>query len=366
MVDAVVNLRLLMSMIMPILMSVLFGSLFGGLQDGSVPASIASAPGPPIVVPVYDAGESQIVYLLQASESFEVRPVASSEEMQQVLTREGLSVGLILPQGFDMALVEGTQPVLQLMVHHRPEDDSAAVWQRTHQEALRAWLTRTLWDRTDQPFPSVVTAEALALPEEGSLNQRQENMALWLVMSLVTTGVYVVPTLLIEEKQSHTLNAVLVTPAGYGDLVLAKAIVGLVYALLAGGLILGLNDGLVANAGLVIGAVFVGALVLVQVGLLLGGLFDDTATFNTWSTLIMLALMLPGVVHSLSASGLFRLDSVQWIVRLLPTQYVLEVVYAALSNQLAPKHVGAQVGLLGGAAILFFFATVVALRRRER
>ena len=94
-------------------------------------------------------------------------------------------------------------------------------------------------------------------------------MALWLVMSLVTTGIYVVPALLVEEKQSRTLNAVLTTPAGYRELVLAKAGVGLIYGLLSSGLILALNEGLGNNVGLVIGAVFLGALVLVGLGLLL-------------------------------------------------------------------------------------------------
>ncbi len=356
-VDAVVNLRLLASIVTPVLMSVLFGSLFGGLRGGDVPVGMASEPGPAAVVLVHDAGESQIVRLLDASESFDVRLVASPEEMQKVLTKERLSAGLILPEGFDAALAEGKQPTLQLMVNARQGDGG---------EALRAWLTHALWDRAGQPFPSGVTVETLAPKEKRPLSQRQENMALWLVMSLVTTGVYVVPTLLIEEKQSRTLNVVLTTPTGYGQLVLAKAGVGLVYGLLTSGLILGLNDGFDANAGLVIAAVLLGALVLVEVGLLLGGLFDDMVTLNTWSTLVMLALMLPGMFYALLASGLFRLGLLQWIVRLLPTHYLLEAVYAALSGQITPERIGIDLGLLGGPAIPLFFLAIAALRRRER
>lgn len=356
-VDAVVNLRLLASIVVPILMSVLFGSLFGGLRGGDAPVGIASEPGPAIVVPVYDTGESQIVRLLDASELFDVRPVASPEEMQKVLTKERLSAGLILPEGFDAALAEGSRPTLQVMVNARQGDGG---------DALHAWLTHALWDRTGQSFPSGVTVETLAPREKRPLSQRQENMALWLVMSLVTTGVYVVPTLLIEEKQSRTLGVVLTTPASYEGLILAKAGVGLVYGLLASGLILGLNGGFDANAGLVIVAVLLGALVLVEVGLLLGGLFDDVVALNTWGTLAMLALMLPGMLHALFASGLFRLGLLQWIVRLLPTHYLLEVVYAALSGQIAAKHIGTNLSLLGGPAIPLFFLAVVALRRRER
>ena len=103
-IDAVVNLRLLASIAMPVFMSVLFGALFGGLRSSDVPASLVSGPGPASVVPVYDAGESQIPQLLNTSESFDVRFVASPEEMKNALVDEHLNAGLILPEGFDAAL----------------------------------------------------------------------------------------------------------------------------------------------------------------------------------------------------------------------------------------------------------------------
>lgn len=342
---------------MPIALSVLFGAMFGGLRDSDVPASLLGELGPASVVLVHDAGESQIPRLLDATESFDVRFVASPEEMERVLIDDRLNAGLILPEGFDAALMEGGQPALQLVVNPQQGDGGIA---------LRAWLTHALWDRTNQPFPSVVATETLASKGPSPLSQRQEQMALWLVMSLVTTGVYVVPALLVEEKQSRTLNAVLTTPAGYGELVLAKAGVGLIYGLLSSGLILALNEGWGNNVGLVIGAVFLGALVLVGLGLLLGGLFDDMPTLNTWGTVAMLVLMLPGALHGLLVSGLFRLGLLQWGVRLLPTYHVLDAVYAALSDQIVPERMALNLALLAGMAILLVFFVVVMLRRRAR
>jgi ABC-type multidrug transport system permease subunit len=122
----------------------------------------------------------------------------------------------------------------------------------------------------------------------------------------------------------------------------------------------------VASPGLVIGAIFLGTLVLVEMGLLLGSLFDDMVTLNTWSTPVMLVLMLPGVLYGLSVSGIFRLGILQWIVRLLPTHYLLNVVYTALSGQVVPGRVGTALGLLGGLASLLFFLIVAVQRGRER
>lgn len=348
--------RLLAFIAGPVLMSVLFGSLFGGLQNAETPAALIGGAGPPVLVPVYDAGESQIVRLLHASERYDVRSLASPQAIQSALIEEGLGAGLILPEGFDAALMEGSHPTLQLMVDaHDP--DSGAV--------LQSWLSHALWDRVGQPFPSTITVETFYPSQPKASSQRQEQTALWLVMSLVTVGVYVVPALLIEEKETRTLEMILVTPASYRSVILAKAATGLVYSLLASGLILALNSGFGSGAAWVALMLLMGALVLVGVGLLLGGLFDDMATLNTWSTLIMLVLMLPGMFYGLVTSGLFRLEGLRQLVRLLPTHYVLEGIYAGLDGPGGAGQAGLALMVLAGAAGLLLVLDVAVLRRWE-
>jgi len=72
-------------------------------------------------------------------------------------------------------------------------------------------------------------------------------VTLFLSMGLIITGVYVVPAILVEEKEKHTLEAVLVTPASFPDLVAGKALVGIVYSLLSAGIVLLLNHGFSGN-----------------------------------------------------------------------------------------------------------------------
>ena len=49
-----------------------------------------------------------------------------------------------------------------------------------------------------------------------------------LVLSIVGIGVFVVPSLLVEEKEKQTLKFLLVSPAGPVEVVAGKALVGLV------------------------------------------------------------------------------------------------------------------------------------------
>ena len=68
-------------------------------------------------------------------------------------------------------------------------------------------------------------------------------LILLLVMGLTMVGVFVVPTILVEEKEKHTLQAITVSPASYVDVVVGKALVGLFYALLTALILLLLNKG---------------------------------------------------------------------------------------------------------------------------
>jgi ABC-type multidrug transport system permease subunit len=231
--------------------------------------------------------------------------------------------------------------------------------------ALQTWLSHALWDRVGQPFPSTITVETLRPATQQALDQRQEQMALWLVMSLVTIGVFVVPALLIEEKEARTLEMILATPATYGAVVLAKVATGLVYGLLAGGLILGLNGGFGSDAEWVVLFLFLGAAVLGEIGLLLGGLFDDMTDLNTWGTLVALVLMLPGMLYGLVTSGLFGVEGLQRLVQLLPTHYLLEGIYAALSGRASLERVSLALSVLCGAAVVLFVLNVAVVRRRE-
>jgi len=354
--EAIVNLRLLVFIVAPLLMSILFGLLFGDLRASEVPVGLSSRPGPAVVVPVYDAGESQIVRLLHDSETYDVRQMASPEQVIQALVQDRLSAGLVLPQGFDAALMQGQYPRLQVLVNAQQPDGSAV---------LCAWLAHTLWDRMGQTFPSAVVVETLAAEIQGPLTQRQEHMALWLVMSLVAVGVYVVPALLVEEKQARTLEMILIAPLRHEAVVAAKAGVGLVYGLLSAGVILALSGGLASDPGWVAAVVVLGAVVLVELGLLLGGLLDNMAALNTWSTPLMLLLMLPGMVYGLLTSGLFRLASLERLVALLPTHHLLRATYTALSGRGGIESMARDVGLLAGAAVFLFLLNVALLRRQQ-
>jgi len=169
----------------------------------------------------------------------------------------------------------------------------------------------------------------------------------------------------VEEKEQHTLQAVLVAPASYADFVAGKGLAGLVYAILSGGIILTLNGGLRGYVGLTALVLLLTSIVLVEIGLLLGAMFDSPAALNTWSFLVLLPLTLPGVVTPAIRLGLLNLGAAEGILRLIPTYYTVDAIQRTVSSVFSIRTVGIDLAALSAFAFVLFVATVALLRRRE-
>jgi len=180
-------------------------------------------------------------------------------------------------------------------------------------------------------------------------------------MSLTMVGVFVVPYILVEEKEKNTLKAVLVSPATYSDVVVGKALVGLFYALLVALTLMLLNNGftgnvLVTTLGLVLGSVF-----LVQVGLLMGAAFKTVAQVNSWSSIVMLALMLPGMFGDFLPPP----EPIPTIMKLIPTTYLAKAVTQGMADTATLTSTAINLGVLTLASAAAF-AGIIWFLKRER
>lgn len=349
-IDAIVNMRLVVAIVLPIGMSVLFGQLFGGFDDGN------SAPGHVAVVPVYDAGQSRLVEFVDSQSGYRVERVTSLAELEARIEAGDADVGLVFPAGFDEAVAVGQQPEMVLVVN---EDYGRS-------SGLHVLLETELRKMAGQEIPGEIDVQVVNARPGAERTGEQEMLPMWLIMSLVLLGSSVVPTLLVEEKEKWTLRAVTVTPATYADVVAGKAMVGMVYGVLAAMVLLALNDGLSGQVAVTVGVVLLSTLVLVELGLLLGGIFEDIASLNTWSSVLSLALMLPGMLASFLSSGVFKLGLLGTVMWLFPTYYVLDAVNLSIVGQATPSTLAVDVLMLSGLALVLFVIVIRSLRRREQ
>lgn len=346
-VDAVRNMYILFSLIMPVAMSLLLQFAFGNFGEENRTLSIV----------IYDPDGSRLAAGLAEEPGVAVTLVNSEAElMEQVQEATG---GLLIPPGFDAAVEAGSQPELVVYSNDRRGGGELA--------AFRGLIEQSVWQLEDISIPAKISWETTGRPRllesvgsEGGLGNviSKYFLIMLLMLGMAMAGVFVVPYLLIEEKEKHTLDALLVTPAGPAEVTAGKAMVGLFYCTLISGLLILLNKGWTGNWPITLAAVFLGAVMLVGVGLLLGGMLNSMSQVNTWSSVIMMILILPSWFV-----GIIEVPSMQAISKLIPTYYLADTLTLSLPGSATLATVWGNLAIILACVVVLYAAVMWSLRK---
>ena len=118
-------------------------------------------------------------------------------------------------------------------------------------------------------------------------------IAFGLVIGVMTVGLILTPYLIVDEKEAHTLDALLISPARTTHLLIGKSLVGLFYSLIASSLVLLLSWRWVMHWEIVLLAIVLGGLSAVSVGLLVGLLVDNPTNVNMFVSVLLAVFLLP-------------------------------------------------------------------------
>ncbi len=333
--DAVKD-RKLLPVLAAVLLMTAFFRLLPALRDGDTQALV-----------VVDSGQSTVVDRWADSGQFDLNRVSSPEEMEYFLGGEETTVlGLVLPPDLDYEVTNESVIELKGYVDHWVSDSDA--------QEVRSFFEAQLTALTGRPLRIQVNNDVVYTHPRGL---QPVTTSFLMVYALVIVGLMVAPNLMIEEKELKTMDALLISPASAGQIVIAKAITGLLYCLIAGGLVLAVNAALIVHWGIAIAAVMSGSLFTVSVGLLLGSALNSRQQLIMWSAVLMFPLFIP-VIASEILPDLKAPALVQQTVSLMPTVAVAEAVRWALSGSVPWAEIG--VGLTVTAACAAPFLAVVA------
>lgn len=335
--DAVKNKTILI-----VLLSMFF--LIGAYR--AIPALESMGQSPNVLL--YDAGNSTLVALLENSPALKVWSGYRSEAQLKEKLAGGQvpELGLAIPADFDAS---GEDTLQGYVLHWVSEKDASALKRLVEEEILR------------------LTGRPVSIRLEGNLVYAQPDSSglgmlagLGMVFATLMVGVSLVPNLILEEKQSRTIDALLVSPAGPVHVTLAKAIAGLFYAAATMGIALALNLRLITHWWLTVCIALCGALFAVALGLLLGSLFETRQQLTMVAWFVVIPLFLPlmlAMLKNLLPAWLHAI--LQWI----PSVAMFRALRVSFSNQPSFALYAPPLALLlawGGA-----FLAIVAWRVRQ-
>lgn len=285
---------ILLPVILTFLVTAVFGSLFA----------------PPPRLAVVDEGDSAVTVALLAAEGIDVTLLADDGALRSAVEAHDYDAGLVLPAGFDEALASGAQPPMEFFVSGSSLASTRVILGVTTLSAIREIGGQS------PPVEVVVTQ----LGEEDFVPIEDRLVPFVVFYAVVIAALFLPAASLVDEREKRTLDAVLVTPARMSEVLLGKAVLGVVLALLMGLVSLALNDAFAGRPVAMGVFLLVGAIMMAEVGLILGCWARDSNTLFS-------AIKGGGIFIALPAIFFLFPALPQWIPMLVPTYYFLGPIY---------------------------------------
>lgn len=188
-------------------------------------------------------------------------------------------------------------------------------------------------------------------------------VAMGLVLAITLITAILVPYLILEEKTTHTLDALRVSPASVNQVLVGKGMAGLVYGLLAAATLLAFNLPMVNLWGLMLLAVLAIVLFGVGLGLLVGTLVENEGAVQMWVGLLAVVLLFSLMLVFVNSSRLPA--SLQRAMDWLPTTAAFHLIRLSFGNTWSVAEVGLRVTAVLLAVILVFAVAGWRLRTWE-
>lgn len=306
-----------------------------------------------MVLPVYDLGDSRRVAEFENDPALAIQRLHSEQEVRTALCSAVYPlIGLLIPVDFDRATTAG-EPV---------EIQGFVCWSKRHrvsdvQSELEAILSQLL----SQPVTIQIDGNIIYPPAEGVL--LFSIAIINSVLMILMMGIFLVPSLLFDEKETKTMQALLVSPASISQVVVGKALAGLFYILVTAVMIFTISWAEVVHWDMVMLFVIGGGFFSVAVGLVLGSFYEKQQDMVGWMTALLLLLVGAIFVKML---GMELPPLVESILPWVPSVALAEITHAAFLEFVPVTQVLIDMGVVVTVSLLLYALVIWKVRRSDR
>jgi len=343
-VDALRN-KLIMSMILGLSLMLMMPKVMGLIIDT-----------PYIQVLVYDPGNSLLVAELEDSPGFEVRRANSLSGLEEAIGSTGIGLGVefgvAIPPDFNQILEAGESVELEGYV----------VWaNRGNAAQMKSDFERQFSDLLALPVQINIEGNVVYPPPSSTLLL---SILTWTsVIVILSMGVNLVPHLLFEEKQTKTIEALLVSPASVGQVVMGKALAGLFYILVTAGVVFAINWTGVVHWEVATLFVIASGLFCVALGLVLGSFFERQQ--EVAGLTITLIVVFVGAMF-IDAMDLEIPNFIQAIVPWVPSVALSDILQFSYLERVPWIQLWRSLGSLLGFSLLLYTLVNWKVRRSDK
>jgi ABC-type Na+ efflux pump permease subunit len=305
-----------------------------------------------VSVVVYDQGNTRLALetvTLSDGAGYSFRQASSLSDMERRMGNQNM--GLVLPADLDQTLASDGTPTLSGYIF----------WaDRKKATGLEVKYSQAFSEILGQPV-KVEIGKNIIIPQADA-DGMQTSVTYLMIYFIVSIALLVIPHLMIEEKQTRTLEALLTSPASPGQIVLGKALAGFFYILVIGGLGMVLFSAFIVNWAVALTAFLGFALLAIGLGLAVGSFITSMKQLGIW----MLVLILPVVIPPLFYMEPNLKAGIRTVLTWAPSSALASLFRFGCTQGAAPAQVWANLAVALVSITAVFGLVIWKVRRSDR
>jgi ABC-type multidrug transport system permease subunit len=299
-------------------------------------------------IAIYDPGQSEFSTLIEGRLNYieaESR-IRLLDLIEDIDVRE---IGLTIPANFDKAFNSGESIELRGDIFW---------WNRHNVPELQVEFESLLSEALEQPVR--IALEEPLYPASDSMGVVTAAMST--VITIFFTGTLTIPHLMIEEKQSRTIESLLVSPADARHVVVGKAAAGLLFSLIMAAIVLAFNREFIIHWDLVILVTILGSFFSVSTGLTLGSFLENRQQMMIWSFIPAFVLLFPVLLSGVEP---ILPQAVRNVLTLVPTVAHVTAHRYALTQGATLNQILIRLAVISGWSAFLLGVVVWKVKRTD-
>ncbi len=286
---------------------------------------------------------------IQEEEGLEFEIFESEEALKEAIINGVHEAGVALPADIMEKFASGQKPLITLYFSADAPDEI--------KDTVETVIRELSYLQTGQALAIDISAETLGPDMLGEQIPIRDRMRLMLVIVLIMFEMMGLASLISEEVEQGTIQALLVTPMSVRELFAAKLIMGVSLAFIQGVLFMAIVGGLNSQPLIILIALLLGSILFTGTGFLIASLSRDMLTSMGWGITLLL-------IYSIPLFGIMFPGTITDWAKAIPSYHLADVIHQASNFNAGWGDVWLNLLILLGFNLVIVWGGIMALRRK--
>jgi len=312
------------------------------VMPSSVDESLKIGLYAPVMPPVFEQLQE---------EGLEIEEVESDEALREAVTEGQYVAGVALPADIMEKLLLGQKTQITLYFSSDTPEEI--------KDAVGVVIRELAYLQIGQPLAIEVSEEILGPDMIGMQIPPRDRLRPLFAIFIIMTETLGLATLISEEVEQRTIQALLVTPMRVKELFAAKGTIGVGLAFGQAVLFMAIVGGISSQPLIILAALLLGAVLATATAFLIASVAKDLMSVTAWSIPVLIILIIPSI-------GILLPGTLTGWVEVIPSYYLVDTVHQAANFGAGWGDVWRNLLVLLGFNLAIVWIGVIALRRKFR